>query len=118
MKSERGLTALSRARSPVGTHWPLCCHIRTAMMNPTLNSVRRTVLVKPFPFLAKEGLGVVRSTSAEICSEVGRTTPLSPIRPHHFKKNRDVVLVQCLPASGGSGGLDHPQAIVVLGVLA
>src|SRR5213594_3571227 len=68
MKSERGLTALSRARSPLGTHWPLCCHIRTAMMNPTLNSVRRTVLVKPFPSLAREGNGFTRTVLRTLLS--------------------------------------------------
>src|SRR5438552_3485831 len=31
-----------------------------------------------FPSLAKEGLGVVRSTTTQICSEIDRTTP-SPL---------------------------------------
>src|SRR5437867_12683104 len=30
---------------------------------------------QPFPSLAKEGLGVVRSTTTQICSDVDRTTP-------------------------------------------
>src|SRR5438552_10334256 len=33
---------------------------------------------RQFPSLAKEGLGVVRSTTTQICSEVDRTTP-SPL---------------------------------------